>query len=146
MDTQQIDISIRNYPSTKGRFLGVFSSDQIPTKLSADTCFVANTDPKDRPGKHWVAFYISPIKRVYYFDAFGLPPYIPSFKHFMRLSQFKASYNRKQLQRSKAQTCGPHCVYFLQETCRTRLPQHTVRLMSRNRIFNDRLVYQRVLQ
>lgn len=65
--------------------LGVFPADRLPSVLcirdalggSINCCFVANTDPANRPGKHWVLFVATMMARnriqLEYFDSYGLP-------------------------------------------------------------------------
>lgn len=146
MNTIQLSAILRNNLVTKRHFLGVYAADKIPTHPIADTCFVANTDPHTSPGRHWVAFYVSPSKRVYYFDSFGLPPKEKSFKEYLGNSRYRWHYNKKQLQSLNAITCGHHCVHFLLKTCRTKNPQGVIHQMSRLPQFNDKLVYQKTLQ
>ena len=147
MNGLEIEEALRRNVHTKDRFIGVFSSDTIPLHPTRNTCFVTNTDPQHLPGQHWVAFYVSEIGRVYYFDSFGLPPLSASFISFVRLSTGRWQRNRKQLQSITASTCGPHCIHFLIEACRSRNPRKSLLQMSRNshpRIC-DRVVSQRLL-
>ena len=41
------------------RWLGVFDRDELPdlTRVIRPWCLILNTDPKDRPGTHWLALY-----------------------------------------------------------------------------------------
>nr|XP_012217169.1 PREDICTED: uncharacterized protein LOC105669004 [Linepithema humile] len=51
-------------------------ADRLPrvwTRSAANT--VANTDEYDRPGKHWIAFYIDEHGSGTYFDSYGIPPH-----------------------------------------------------------------------
>ena len=61
-------------------WLGVFARDQVP-KLDRSQrrpfALVVNTDPSDKPGTHWIAFFASaepnaaPLEM---FDSYGLSP------------------------------------------------------------------------
>jgi len=55
-------------------FLGVFSSDNLPTRFEPGESLIANYDAKDRPGSHWIAMKRAPDGSGLYFDSFGLPP------------------------------------------------------------------------
>ncbi len=47
-----------NDPVTSKMFCGVFPSNKLPQTVIKYPCrFVANTNPSDKPGTHWVAFY-----------------------------------------------------------------------------------------
>ena len=97
MNTTLVARALKNHnQSCHNHFLGVFPADKIPTHPIADTCFVANTDPHYLPGTHWVAFYISPVKRAFYFDSFGLPPRNIIFNNFLNKTGYKWRYNKKQ--------------------------------------------------
>ena len=45
---------------TSKTFCGVFPSDKLPQTIEKYPCgIVANTDPSDKPGEHWIALFIS---------------------------------------------------------------------------------------
>ena len=145
MNTLEISRVLKENVHTKHRFLGVFSCDTIPKHPIKDTCFVSNTDPQHLPGQHWVAFYVASTGEVYYFDSFGLPPLSAEFLSFVeRSAPFKWQRNRIQLQDTSADTCGPHCVHFLIEACRTRNPKKCVMRMSKIPKLSDRTVSQKL--
>ena len=58
-----------------GAWLGVFSSDTLPSKVPRNErwALVANYDPKDKPGSHWIAM-TGQHKRAYYFSSYALKP------------------------------------------------------------------------
>ena len=58
-------------------FVGVFPSDKIPHTITPPAAFVANTNPQEKPGKHWVAFYIDQDRNGEYFHSYGRPPIKP---------------------------------------------------------------------
>ena len=46
----------------RGQFMGVFSSDTLPTNIKKrPAIIVANTDPSDRGGEHWICIYVDKI-------------------------------------------------------------------------------------
>lgn len=145
MNSIEIETLLQENSLTNVCSLGVFAADKIPKTIQPETCFIANTDISTKSGHHWVAFYIDKNCRVYYFDPLGYPPVISFFKRFLRLSKLRWSYNRKKIQHLTASTCGPHCVYFLRQTCRTGNPLKTVQRMTYNKRFNDMLVHQYIL-
>ena len=58
MITSQLESILRKDPITRQKFCGVYAEDRLPETLEQYPCgFIANTDPKGQPGKHWVAFY-----------------------------------------------------------------------------------------
>lgn len=95
-------------------FLGVFASDELPyLKLKKrKCCFIANTQPRGLPGEHWVAFWLENNQqpRKEYFDPFGLPPNVTSFKEFLYP---KFTYSKRFLQNAFTNICGLYAIHFL---------------------------------
>jgi hypothetical protein len=105
--------------------LGVFPANHLPSMQrikhalgdSPLCCLVANTDPANFPGKHWVLF-IASLNRgnVYleYFDSYGLPILMHSALHTAclrthYLSQIRLS-NNHVLQDITSSVCGHYCL------------------------------------
>ena len=42
---------------SKGLFLGVFARDEIPKNINYPTCFVMNTENRNKPGQYWLALH-----------------------------------------------------------------------------------------
>ena len=68
---------------------------------------MANTDPSNRPGQHWVAFYYTD-NECEFFDSYGLEPSYYDFD----LPNVKI-VNTHSLQSLSSTTCGHFCVYYL---------------------------------
>ena len=98
-------------------FRGVFAANTLPKFLCSSTshAFVVNTDPHYKPGKHWVAIYITPFKKAIYFDSFGLAPWQPEICKFIKENSLTLVYNSTPIQSLISQTCGLFCIYFLQK-------------------------------
>ena len=71
---------------------GIYPTDRLPSVWTRSTAIVANTDDHDRPGQHWVAFYINKHETGTYFNSYGLPPLDPRF--FLRLRRNSTKYRR----------------------------------------------------
>ena len=58
------------------RWLVVFDRDELPDLNSEirPWCLILNTDPKDQPGTHWLAFYAPSARRIELYDTFGFSP------------------------------------------------------------------------
>ena len=56
------------------RWLEVFARDELPELFREIRlwCLILNTDPKDQPGTHWLAFYAPIAGGMELFDSFGL--------------------------------------------------------------------------
>lgn len=93
--------------------IGVYPSDMIPETWQIPAALVFNTDNSKKPGTHWVAAYVDRKSSGYYFDSYGIKPYIPD--HVMRLRKNCKTlrYNDHQLQSVSSDVCGHFCVMFL---------------------------------
>jgi hypothetical protein len=75
MNTYQITRALEHDPVTNKQFCGVFPSDKLPQTIEKYPCgFVANTDPSNEPGTHWIAFYFPSEERGEFFDSYGHAP------------------------------------------------------------------------
>ena len=108
--------------------LGVLLSDRLPTiarleNTLANTpncCFVANTDPAKRPGKHWVLFVATKSKngriQLEYFDSYGLPMpmYADLYSTCIRnqLLPYVSVVSIVSLQDINSSVCGHYCLLF----------------------------------
>jgi len=73
---------------------------------------VSNTDPQHRPGRHWIAIYISSDRQFgEYFDSFGRDA-PPSFVRFMNDNCMYWTFNETHLQSIASNFCGYYCVYY----------------------------------
>ena len=99
------------------RFLGVFPADKVPKHGHGDgmSCCVANTDPHDRPGEHWVAFVWKGKELYEYFDPYGMPleTYQTLHETMMLMQQWPRSVSSTAVQPPLSTACGHFCVYFL---------------------------------
>lgn len=112
MDT----ISIRNYIDPYQRqniFKGIFPCDCLPTSFGLPAAFVINLSPRDDPGTHWVALYISESGYAFYFDSFGMKPTNFHITAFIKMHASRIIYNKKQLQHISSNKCGRFCCVFV---------------------------------
>lgn len=111
MNGQDIDKILHillRHPNLK--FLGVFSSDEIPNPTTYPSCCVINLDPRYLPGSHWVAVYFSSPNLIEFFDSYGNAPSIynlplPKTPHIL--------FNPYPLQKINSKVCGHYCIFYL---------------------------------
>ncbi len=89
-------------------FDGVFSVDNLPDDPHLLVC---NTDPSDKPGRHWIAIYVDEDGRGDFFDSFGCRPNA-SFERYMNRQCLSWNFNDRQLQSIASKFCGHYCIYF----------------------------------
>lgn len=110
MDTSQIEKTLQGISN----FAGVFASDMLPTEFSKPSTFVVNLDPHNLPGSHWIAVTINSNSIAWYFDSYGLPPFIKSLKNFISCHSYHFTFNQHQLQSLYSDICGQYvCLYTL---------------------------------
>ena len=138
MDTRQIMCCLRSV----GSFLGVFPSDLLPQQpIARSGTFFVNTDPHTKSGSHWLAIHLqSRSHSSFYFDSYGLPPFIPSIQSFLHRNSIVRNYNTVQLQGPTCTVCGMYCCLIALYINRGYTPIQFVRLLttaSADRVVSD---------
>lgn len=116
MDTVQLTRLLRGNRYTKRVFQGVYPSDQLPKKLRKPAIIIANTDPANKPGTHWVAIYYGRNGETELFNSFGISyPATLNNKFSKFLTAKSKNYTRlntKRLQSSLSTVCGQYCCMY----------------------------------
>ena len=100
---------------TSSCFLGVFASNELPSKIPIyPSGLIANTDPNNKPGQHWVAMFLEEVKEEF-FDSYGLPPnfYTDYFTKFLTSHPGDTERNVGTLQALNSDVCGYYCMFYL---------------------------------
>jgi len=97
----------------RGHFVGVFAADRLPLHLPSRRLLmlVCNTDPHDRPGKHWIVIYADRDLRGEYFDSLGEPPPATFVRYMNRMCSTWIT-NDRQLQSAASRFCGQYCTFY----------------------------------
>lgn len=132
MNTHEINRSLKNI---KG-FLGTFPIDRLPVSRANRFCFVFNTDMSRKPGRHWIAVYVTPT-RVEYFDATGKQPIILAY---LRKLDKPVFYNNHRIQAPQSIACGVYCCDFIKRRSKGETFCEILSSFSRNSLFNDFLL------
>jgi hypothetical protein len=107
MDTAQIICTLRNVDS----FLGLFPSDLLPRSITRCSTLIVNTDPHTEKGSHWLAInFRTKSFSAFYFDSYGLFPYLYPIQSLLRLSCSVWDLNTTQLQVSSVRSAGTTAV------------------------------------
>ena len=144
MDGLQLERCMNSDRYTFPIFEGVFPADMLPKqKLKNRPCgLIANTDPSDKPGEHWVAFYIDMDGNVEYFDSYGFKPKLKLFQNFIKVNSDGEGFiwNAVQLQGPFSSVCGQYCLFYLLHRSRNWKMQEISGFFTKDKNHNDFLV------
>ena len=137
MNKNEITQSIRGLSANS---TGVYAADHIPSRLNHPSAIVANLDTSDKPGSHWVAFYIDDHARGTFFDSYGLPPSSQHNIERLRRNCKWFKWNKKKLQSFDSKVCGEYCVMFLHCMCSGFTLRKFCNIFTRDTRSNDKIV------
>jgi len=114
MNSAQLKEIIYNFETAKNYFIGVFSINTLPQKLSIPSFLICNYDIDTNPGSHWFCLFKTNQKFVECFDSLGVSP-----DKFMLLQKYckwrcgsYITFNETQVQSNLTSTCGNFVLYF----------------------------------
>ena len=120
LSDQQLDYLSKQDCVLNRRFEGVFPSDQIPSSPKKGIHgFIVNTDPHDKPGKHWLEIWkddnVCEIMDSYampltYYSAKSLEKWTRQWKYVVT--------NGRALQSIRSNSCGHYCLFYLKAKAR----------------------------
>lgn len=137
MNTFQIENALRGL---NAKTVGVFAADRIPISLSFPSAIIINTQEHWKSGQHWVALYINKFGYGFYFDSYGLPPYISYHVDRIKKNCKRYDWNQNQLQGYDTKVCGQYCVVFLYYMQEGKSIKNFNKLFSNSYKENDKLV------
>jgi hypothetical protein len=137
MNTLDIERVINDDKTCRGLFQGVFSIDTLPPDPRLLLC---NTDPSNKPGKHWIAINVDSLGRGEFFDSFGQKP-SRAFENYMNRHCRTWIFNTAQLQSISSSYCGFYCCVYCMLRCRGFDLTRFVKLFTKDTGFNDSIVW-----
>ena len=95
-------------------FLVVFPSDLLHQHpIASSGTLIVKTDPHTHSGSHCLAIHLqSRSQSSYYFNSYGLLPFIPSIQSFIKRNCIVWDYNAIQLQGPTSSLCCKYCCLF----------------------------------
>ena len=120
MNTKQIWQALTSNSQTEPYFDGVFPIDQLKEIKTKPELIICNTDPSNKPGRHWVLFFFY-NDTVDFFDSLGNSmEYYDDDDKFVNFakkfcSKFQMSLVRTQPKNTSL--CGQYCLYFAYKRC-----------------------------
>ena len=132
MNTADIHYVLKGKVGNKILFRGVLAADQvrslqIPNDRERDIAFVANIlRLGDKRMGHWVVFLIlkSPMKKIYFFDSYGMQPtfYSSDFDDFLKRNrEYQLYILDRKLQSDESLVCGLYASWFIYHCSRYTL-------------------------
>ncbi len=140
MNTAQIVNALEQDTVTRKTFCGVFPSNKLPQTVDRYPCgFVANTDPSNKLGTHWVVFYFPTEEKGEFFDSYGQAPnfYRDSFGDFLNKHCNEWDFSNRKLQSAWSDVCGQYCIFYLSHRARGYSMRQIVQLFNDNTMLND---------
>ena len=71
LSTAELETLARDDCQLRPVFRGVFAADRLP-RAGPDGGYIVNTDPHDRPGRHWLGLWVDKTT-CQVMDSYGLP-------------------------------------------------------------------------
>ena len=122
-------------------YRGIYACDQLPHVSVRPSVIVVNTDPSNRPGRHWICMFFHEDGHGEFFDSFGLPPKLV-FERYMNKYCISWTFNKKQMQSLVSRFCENYCIWYCMMKFRKFTLNELVRVMSRDTGLNDFLVHR----
>ena len=141
MSTYQLKCAINHDCNMRNAICGVYPADKIPRTLRMCKGFIVNTDPHQKPGKHWIVFFYDD-DTLECFDSDGRSPdgYSVYLRQFM--GQFyRIKVNKKRLQSNDTAVCGQYCLFYLMGRTRGYSLDQITDMFNENYHLNDQFVY-----
>jgi len=109
LDTLQILCTLRNVKS----FLDVYASELLPRLITKTCTVIVNADLHTKGGSHWLAVHFRPKSSyAYYFDSYGIVPYVPDIVDFVQRNSTTWDCNKRQLESLTCDVCGKYSCLF----------------------------------
>ena len=141
-DTDSLRRACQRDPIIRQYFADVYGADEVPCRGSYPRCAIANTDPIDLPGQHWVGLFWTAPGQGEFFDSYAITPetYDARWQCFQNFEQ--APY---PIQQWTTDVCGDHTLYYLYHRCRGTPLSTIVQYFSPTHfLYNDTAVVRRM--
>ena len=144
--TQQLADLAQSEDSLRPLFAGVFAADTLP-KTPVHTKprgYIVNTDPRTRPGRHWIALWTEDNGVCQVMDSYGLPLAMhqtPHLQAWLRKHWSVVEANTQSLQALNSATCGHYALRFLVDRSRGKtMRQFLEQFDPYDYVYNDTII------
>lgn len=137
MDSTQLIKIVESLRKLKPYFRGIYACNTLPDRVRQfPSAYVCNTDPIEKKGAHWVAYWFDNVNQCELFDSFGRTPedYDERLRDFMDRNSALCLYNNIQVQPDSSSTCGLYVLYYLKARARGISMSDIVNMTSEMRV------------
>lgn len=125
-------------------FKGCVAKNELPNLFNNPSCFILNTQPRNKNGEHWLAIYVDNNNHAYFFDSYGMPPKYYNLDTYMIKNSKSYEWNKARIQ-GKKPFCGYYCILFLLYISRNKL-RLFFKKFTDNFINNDNFIYNNMIK
>ena len=144
MNTTELHQLLTQEPITQPYIGDVCALDQLPRKVTRrPKLYIVNSQPKHRPGKHWLVLYFPRVGPAEFFDSLGHGPRYYSWRLERYLKKQGGYYirNQRRVQQVGTKACGHFCYYYAYQRCVGRSMRQILRDFHHTRLtINEKLV------
>lgn len=118
MKAEQLYLALNESPVTQRFMDGVYTSDMLETIVLKPRLIIANTQPSDDPGEHWLLFFFNGAT-VNFFDSMGrdLGSFNKDIVNFVQSFSENYIQNKMKIQSKYVKHCGALCLYVAYFRC-----------------------------
>jgi len=123
MNTLELQQILTRDPMTRPHLGRVCALDQLPRKVThRPKLYIINSQPRHKPGKHWLALYFPKVGPAEFFDSLGHGPryYSWGLERYLKKQGGYYVRNTRRYQQVGTKTCGLFCYYYAQQRCTGR--------------------------
>lgn len=139
MDTMQLMNIVKSLRSLEPYFRGIYACNTLPDRVRRfPSAYICNTDPIEKKGTHWVAYWFASIDECEFFDSFGQTPEVSDqrLRDFVDRNSLLCLYNNVQVQPDFTNTCGLYALYFLNARAREISMSNIINMTSETEVRN----------
>jgi len=144
--TTQLNYLARQDEMLAPIFVGVFAADELPSnpKKRLPQAYIVNTDPRTKPGTHWIAIYTE-RGQCELMDSYGIPYhwYQSPFQHWIDTHWEKVRSNAMKLQTIQSNSCGQSALMYLKYKARGKsMEDFQNQFQAYDYVYNDHKIEQ----
>ena len=128
MNTKQLWRSLTYNIFTNPYFDGVYSIDTLKNIKQKPKLIICNTDPSNKPGKHWVLFFFDSKNSVDFYDSLGrdVSYYGPEFVNFIKKFALYLTSSCIRTQSINSSLCGEYCLFYAYKKCKNNYDMEVI--------------------